>query len=109
MYASVADLLGDGRKVEALDKVSVVEEGSGLAQGAADGAVVLPVGARRAVPEEVDGVASPSLRDLHAVIQIGGGAQLGEDADEDFVGQAVNRRKTNIVNLHVLEVGDAER
>lgn len=71
--------------------------------------VVLPVGTCGPMPQQVNSVSSPSLGHEHAVVQVRGGAQLGEDADEDFVGQPVDGRPARVVDLHVLEIGDAER
>lgn len=79
------------------------------AQGLADAAVVSPVGACRSVPQEVNGIPGPSFGYEHAVIQIGGGAKLGEDADENLVGQPVYRRPARVLDLHILEVGNAQR
>lgn len=61
------------------------------------------------MPEDVDRVASPPFAGQHDMEDIRRLAELGEDADQDLVGEAVDGRQALIVgNLHVLEVGHAK-
>jgi hypothetical protein len=66
--ASIVDLVGEGGEVEALDEVAVLEVGVLEAERLADAVVVLPVGAGRPVPQQVDSVPSPALGHEHAVV-----------------------------------------
>lgn len=111
---AVVDLVskGAGGEVQAPDEVSVREEGRLERQGVADVCVVLPICTRGPVPEQVDGVLRPALADQHAAEEVAGAAELGEDADEDLVGQSGDAGQAHIivivVNLHVLDVWDAD-
>jgi hypothetical protein len=68
--AAIVDLVGEGRQVETLDEVAVREVWSFEAQSLADGRMLLPVGASRAMPEDIDRVASPAFACEHAVKHI---------------------------------------
>ena len=62
------------------------------------------------MPEDVNGIARPALAGQHDMEDVGRAAELGEDGDQDLVGQAVHGRHARVVNdQHVLDVGHAER
>ena len=63
------------------------------------------------MPENVDGVARPSLAGQHGVQEIRRVvAELGKDGDLNLVGQALDGREALVVgDLHVLDVWHAER
>jgi hypothetical protein len=65
--ASIVDLRGEGSEVQAPDKVAVGKVGLFEGECLADGLVLFPGRARRAVPEDVDSIARPSLAGQHDV------------------------------------------
>ena len=75
---SIADLVAQGREIEAFDEIVVVKGAIDAADGLDDVVQALPVVCLRPVPQQSNTVARPLLRDQHAVSQIARGGEAGE-------------------------------
>lgn len=92
LQGAVADLAAEGGQVEALDQAAVVEEAVCGADRVDDALDVGPLVGRGPVPQQADAVPRPVLGDEHAVLEVCGRRQLGEDGDHELGGQAGDGR-----------------
>jgi hypothetical protein len=83
--APVVEACSEGGEVQAPDEIAVGEVGILEGESLADGLVIVPCRARRAVPENLDGVARPPLAGQDDVQEIRGAAELAKDGHVDLV------------------------
>lgn len=94
LQGAIADFAAQRGQVQALDEAAVVEEAVGCPYGLYDALHVGPLVGRGPVPEQAHAIPGPEVGDEHAVLEVVGRRQLGEDGYHELGGEPGDGRET---------------